>query len=428
MYSAYALFDGFEAAIMLVLLFFCYSSTKELKGRHGFFSGLVWSHMLLLLCGAFQSILFQKSITGNIGIFIFDIMLVLMAMEYLFYNGYVLHTISEINVVSKRTYLNILPFVIAFVVIGMLVSTTGNLGSLLFGHEKTLDLMMWAFVATLVLLDIIEMVIILIRGNSIPKKDLLVWLSFVLVPLFSVPFISLYGLSGIFSMMTISILLIFAMITINQENEILEREVEIKESKLNIMISQIQPHFLYDVLSAIAQLCEENPLKAKEMTIMFGDYLRKNMDDIVNPNLVPFEKEFKHLKTYLKIEKARFEDMLNIVYDIEVMDFMLPTLTLQPIVENAIKYGIRGKEEGGTVFISTKETENTYDVIVRDDGVGFDEKASSEDSRSHVGIKNVSERLKLIGHASMDITSTVGIGTTVIIHVEKGVRDEGSSY
>ena len=127
------------------------------------------------------------------------------------------------------------------------------------------------------------------------------------------------------------------------------------------MVSQIRPHFMYNALSSIAILCKLNPETAYDATITFSDYLRGNMDSLKQTAPVPFTQELEHLKKYLYIEKLRFADKLNIEYNIQVTDFVLPLLSVQPLVENAVKHGVGMKKKGGTVTISTRETDNAYE-------------------------------------------------------------------
>ena len=115
---------------------------------------------------------------------------------------------------------------------------------------------------------------------------------------------------------------------------------ELYQARVQIMVSQIRPHFMYNALSSIAILCKLEPETAYKATITFSDYLRENMDSLKQTAPVPFTKELEHLKKYLYIEKLRFSDMLNIEYDITAEDFEIPLLFVQPLVENAIKHGV----------------------------------------------------------------------------------------
>lgn len=200
--------------------------------------------------------------------------------------------------------------------------------------------------------------------------------------------------------------------------KIAEQNKELIEQQTQIMISQIQPHFLYNTLTAIHQLCDINTELAQKTIQDFSAYLRGNMDGIKATAPIPFEKELAHTKTYLAIELLRFSDILSIEYDIQVTDFEIPALTLQPLVENAVKYGIRSREDGGTVYISTKRENDKIYVSVHDDGMGFDINEKKNDGRSHTGIENTRKRLQLMMNADLIINSEIGVGTTATIILE----------
>jgi hypothetical protein len=210
-----------------------------------------------------------------------------------------------------------------------------------------------------------------------------------------------------------------------QVNE--EKEMKLREQKLSMMLSQIQPHFLYNTLNTITALCRVNPKLAEETTIKFSQYLRENMCSMGENNTHPFSQELEHTNIYLDIEKLRFGDRIKVEYDLQSNDFNMPILTLQPIVENAVKHGICKKLEGGTILISTKQYGRDHIIQITDNGVGFEIEKALNDGNPHVGIHNVKERLKSTIKAEMEITSFVGIGTTVKITIpgeRKNIRPE----
>lgn len=199
-----------------------------------------------------------------------------------------------------------------------------------------------------------------------------------------------------------------------------ELEHEVEKANMAVMISQIQPHFLYNALNTIKSLIRRDPKKAEQAVIDFSYYLRGNMDSLTHTEPIPFETELAHVKYYCDIELLRFSDKLKIEYDIQEKKFCVPTLSIQPIVENAIKHGVTKKPEGGTVRISTASDDKDYIVTVKDDGVGFDPSAIEEDDgRSHVGIQNIRYRFENMMHATVSIESEKGIGTCVIIRIPK---------
>lgn len=199
-----------------------------------------------------------------------------------------------------------------------------------------------------------------------------------------------------------------------------ELEHEVEKANMAVMISQIQPHFLYNALNTIKSLIRRDPKKAEQAVIDFSYYLRGNMDSLTHTDPIPFETELAHVKYYCDIELLRFSDKLKIEYDIQEKKFCVPTLSIQPIVENAIKHGVTKKPEGGTVRISTASDDKDYIVTVKDDGVGFDPSAIEEDDgRSHVGIQNIRYRFENMMHATVSIESEKGVGTCVIIRIPK---------
>ena len=199
-----------------------------------------------------------------------------------------------------------------------------------------------------------------------------------------------------------------------------ELEHEVEKANMAVMISQIQPHFLYNALNTIKSLIRRDPKKAEQAVIDFSYYLRGNMDSLTHTEPILFETELAHVKYYCDIELLRFSDKLKIEYDIQEKKFCVPTLSIQPIVENAIKHGVTKKPEGGTVRISTASDDKDYIVTVKDDGVGFDPSAIEEDDgRSHVGIQNIRYRFENMMHATVSIESEKGVGTCVIIRIPK---------
>ena len=186
--------------------------------------------------------------------------------------------------------------------------------------------------------------------------------------------------------------------------------------RVQLMLSQIKPHFLYNALGAIEGLCVTDPRGARTATSKFAQYLRGNLDAITQQPMTPFEKELAHTRLYLELEQLRFGEDLRVRYDIACTDFDIPTLTLEPLAENAVRHGVRENPSGqGTVIISTRETPAGYEIAVTDDGVGFDPDRLSEGDEAHVGIRNVRERLLRVCGGTLKIESGVGRGTTATI-------------
>ncbi len=256
--------------------------------------------------------------------------------------------------------------------------------------------------------------------SKVPLRERAVVGAFILLPILNQWVTGYkYGYSTQYPAMLLSIVLVYSVLVQKHERRLIATEKELYESKVAVMTSQIQPHFMYNALTSIAMMCNIDPKTASEATVTFAKYLRTNMDSLRQTAPVPFEQELEHLKKYLYIEKLRFADKLNIEYDITVTDFVIPLLSVQPIVENAVKHGVGMKKKGGTVKIATRETDNAFEVIISDDGVGFDTTVQKNDGRSHVGMENTRTRLKEMCGGEIHTESTVGEGTTVTIILPK---------
>ena len=197
-------------------------------------------------------------------------------------------------------------------------------------------------------------------------------------------------------------------------------EAELKDSRVSLMLSQIQPHFIYNTLGTIERMCLKDPEKAFELVRNFSLYLRGNFSELDSVTPIRFAEELKHVEYYVKIEKVRFPDM-TIEYDVDATEFVLPALSVQPLVENAIKHGLMRLESGGTVVIRSYETPTHFCVEVKDDGVGFDP-SLPVDGKKHVGLRNIRGRLKAMVNGELTIESQPDAGTRAVISIPKEVN------
>ena len=223
------------------------------------------------------------------------------------------------------------------------------------------------------------------------------------------------------SALTISIIIscVFYFFWIHKQL-VYEHENNLKaEQRIKIMISQIQPHFLYNTLSTIQALCLTNPKEASEITGKFGKYLRSNLDSLEQADLIPFNKELEHTRIYADIEKVRFPN-ITVVYDIKYDDFSLPALSVQPMVENSIHHGVRNREPG-IITVSTEKKGKDAVITITDNGVGFDVKNAGK-SGVHIGIENVRERIEKMCKGTFEVQSVTNKGTTITITIPKGEK------
>lgn len=262
-------------------------------------------------------------------------------------------------------------------------------------------------------------IMVIAYRKRLSAREVVFFLLYIFVPLFGGALqMFLRGIAVV--NIGVALALLFIMVNIQFERELIikRQEQELSDMRIDIMLSQIQPHFLYNTLTTIRQLCDIDPEMAKESIRDFAYFLRGNMDSLTNKAPIPFEQELRHAEHYLKLEQQRFVDRLHIEMDTPVLDFSIPPLTLQPLVENAVRHGIMMREEGGTLTIHTEETSEFYIVTVSDDGVGFDPK-SVPAGADHIGIRNVRERLNNICGGVLQITSILNQGTNAVIMLPK---------
>jgi LytS/YehU family sensor histidine kinase len=278
------------------------------------------------------------------------------------------------------------------------------------GHWRHTDNIAMVFLLFVFpLISFFAIILMAVFAKSSTKTNRMVFVLYTLFPVVGIVVdYFVHGLSLTYAGLTVSALVIYTSIYIKKKKLI-------EEQRNALMLSQINPHFIYNTLSTVAAMCDVSPSQAKHLTIDFSRYLRQNLSSVTNENLIPFEEELNHVECYLKIEKTRFRERLNVIYSIGCRDFEVPPLCIQPIVENAVKHGITKKASGGTVRISTYDTYKCYIIDIIDDGVGFD----ADNTQMHVGIDNVRSRLRSMCKGELSIKSTLGVGTRITLEIPK---------
>ncbi|SJZ56602.1 sensor histidine kinase [Anaerorhabdus furcosa] len=256
--------------------------------------------------------------------------------------------------------------------------------------------------------------------QNLNKKERWALLSYCFLPLIAFGTRFFWNGPQIFLSISLSLIWIYAVMQRGQRQRLQDRENELIQGRMMILLSQLQPHFMYNTLTTICGLCDENPKEAKEVTANFADYIRHNLNSLTQKSPIPFVDELEYIKTYLSIEKKRFENKLNVEFDLEVIDFNIPALTIQVLVENAVKHGITKVKKGGTIKVKTVEELNYFEVIVSDDGIGFDISEIQHDNKEHIGINNVRTRLWMMCKGTLSIESKVGYGTVARLTIPKG--------
>ena len=223
-----------------------------------------------------------------------------------------------------------------------------------------------------------------------------------------------YGLLMTVLGSAVSAMILLLIILFEQLDKYVKQTRENYNLRVNALMLQMRPHFIYNTLTSIYCLIEENPKKAKEVTGEFTNYLRNNFTAVAQDSPIPFAKELEHTRAYLAVEQARFEGQLFFKFDTPAVNFRLPALTLQPIVENAVKHGLDPELEPLYISVLTRETKNGVEISVTDTGPGFGE---TDNGEPHIALKNIRERLEMMCSGTLTITPREQGGTVVTVFI-----------
>lgn len=201
-----------------------------------------------------------------------------------------------------------------------------------------------------------------------------------------------------------------------RERLLRKREEELRDEKVRTMMNQIRPHFIYNTLVSVYELCRDEPKQAMQVIDDFTTYLQSNFTAIAATELIPFREELRHTQAYLAVETMLHGDELTVEFDTDALAFDLPPLTLQPIVENAVKYGVGKGYSPEYIVIRTRAEENGVRITVEDNGGGY---APQPDSEVHVGLQNVRERLEMMCGGTLEIEPRPAGGTMVTVFVPR---------
>ena len=191
--------------------------------------------------------------------------------------------------------------------------------------------------------------------------------------------------------------------------------------RIHIIMTQIQPHFLFNALNTIRALYSKDPSLADRTLEDFSTYLRQNLESLSQTDLVPVTKELEHTRLYAEIEVLRFPN-IHVEYRTWDQDFQIPALTIQPLVENAIRHGVRSRKDG-LVTVTTVCESDCHRITVQDNGVGFDTKKQESFAETHIGLRNVKNRIEQMCGGTMILRSEIGAGTCVTLIIPDGNKD-----
>ena len=267
------------------------------------------------------------------------------------------------------------------------------------------------------LMTIINIIYIILKRDTLSRSQIKAFLLFLLIP-FGCILIQMfsYGLLMIVIGTSVASLFMFGYLMTDVAAEQIRQKEENAILKTETAVLQMRPHFIYNTMTSIYYLCEQDPLKAQKVTLDFTTYLRKNFNAIATQDMIPFDEELIHTKAYLAVEQVRFEDTLIVNFNTPHTEFCLPPLTLQPIVENSVKYGVDPEESVPlNITITTRKTEDGSIITIEDTGPGIDDAGNND--QPHTAIRNIRKRLELMCHGTLTIQNRHSGGTEAIIFI-----------
>lgn len=273
----------------------------------------------------------------------------------------------------------------------------------------------WVLIVPMLALIALNLIEIIRERKFFDKKYFIAFLIY-LIPLLIVMTLQVFVSVFILIVLAISIsaLSMFGVIMGDQVEQYLRQQKEIADQRSSIAVLQMRPHFIYNTMTSIYYLCEQDPVKAQQVTLDFTTYLRKNFNAITGKEPIPFSEELEHTRAYLAVVQAQYEDNLLVEFDTPHTQFRVPPLTLQPLVENSVKYGLNiDSTEPLRVSVSTEKVDNGSVIIVSDTGPGISNKDNGE---PHIALNNIRERLSAI-KGTLTISPNKNGGTIVSIYI-----------
>ena len=254
-----------------------------------------------------------------------------------------------------------------------------------------------------------------LRRKRLSRKQRAAFAAFLLIPLYCMLIqMFSYGFLMIVIGTSVSVMILFIFILLDQVDHSIRQQQKNAAQQASIIVLQMRPHFIYNTLMSIYYLCKQDAEKAQQVILDFSSYLRQNFTAIAKADTIPFTEEVEHTRAYLAVEQARFQDRLMVEIETPFTDFRVPPLTLQPIVENAVKHGLDPELEPLFISVSSRQQDGFAEIIVDDSGPGY---KPADDNEPHIALANICERLKMMCRGELTISNRDCGGTIVTIRI-----------
>ena len=265
------------------------------------------------------------------------------------------------------------------------------------------------------MLILINLLLLFRKRHKIDRDTQIALVIYLIIPLIcTIIQMMVYGLLLIVLGTSLAALIMFIFLLMYQIELYVKQCEQVAAQKANIAVLQMRPHFIYNTLTSIYFLCKKDPEKAQQVTLDFSAYLRNNLSAMAKEGDIPFKDELEHTKAYLAVEKVRFEGHLYVEFDTPHINFRIPPLTLQPLVENAIKHGLSMELEPLYISVYTCKTDKGSEIRVEDTGIGF---KAIDKTTPHIALENIRDRIEMYSGGTLTIEPRKQGGTMVTIFI-----------
>ena len=413
-YDLYFIYFMSGAALLLSFLGLWFIAIMPSIDRWSkrFFRILFTDLVLVSLNGLTNLFLFRNTVPAMLLYFTIIIEALLLSMTLPMMTVYLLHCCGE-NVRSSKLFRAVLSLWTIFAGLVTIAPFIGRFFYFTPDNRYYRDSWYPLLMVPIIVLTLLNIAGMIRRRKLLSRKE---FLSFIIamLPITGLlvinMFVEIYPLIDI--CIVISALSIYSLILSDQVEQDLHKQRKIANQRNSIMVLQMRPHFIYNTMTSIYCLCAQNPKLARQVIMDFTTYLRKNFTAIASATPIPFSSELEHTRAYLAVEQAQYEDSLFVEYDTPHIWFRVPPLTLQPIVENAVKHGRDPYAGPFRISIKTRKTDSGSEIVVADNGRGFN---PADDSEPHIALKNIKQRLEIMCGGSLTITPNDGGGTVVTV-------------
>ena len=411
--------EAFGIVMSVILLIICILTKIPNKVRKTVFFSMAALNTAGLICDLLTWVMMDSTKYSKAANFINLLVYIIGYTLTVLFNVYILSFLNY----SKKTKTIILNSVIFLCICVSVLAVFSMFGDIFFVLENGYyfrGTYYWLSQAIPAAILVFDAFLIFLNSKKIGVINTLSLTSYIALP-FSSMILQIFteNISFVFLATTVSLFLVFIELYIRQMHRLKEHTARMKYTSMYISLSQIQPHFVCNARCGIQDLAAEKAPEAAEAANDLSKFIRGNIEAMYDKEPIPFEYALQHVKYYLSLEKKRFEERVNVKYDLKATDFKIPALTMQPMVENAIRHGICKRKEGGTVTIATREATDAYIIEIIDDGVGFDTSKPASDDRPHIGVSIVRRRVEEMSGGSVSVESEIGKGTKVTIFIPK---------